>query len=92
MILVTGGTGLVGSHLLYDLIVSGLTVRALKRPGSNTAATLRTFSYYSDTAADLFSKIEWVDGDVLDFASLEDAMEGVGQVYHAAAVVCFFSK
>ena len=33
MIFVTGGTGMVGSHLLYDLVCKGEKVRAVRRPG-----------------------------------------------------------
>ena len=32
-------------------------------------------------------KIEWVEGDLLDVFALEDAMKGISQVYHCAAVV-----
>jgi dihydroflavonol-4-reductase len=89
MILVTGGTGLVGSHLLYDLIRKGASVRALKRPGSSLAAVLRTFSYYCSNPEDLCARIDWVEGDICDIASVEDALEGVDLVYHVAAVVSF---
>lgn len=87
MILVTGGTGLLGSHLLYDLVKSGKQVRAIKRSGSDLSATRKVFAYYSNT--DLFSKIEWVDGDVLDVFSLLAAMDDVDHVYHCAAMVSF---
>jgi len=86
---VTGGTGLVGSHLLYDLVKGGAPVRALKRTGSDVDAVLRTFSLYSPEAAELVKSIEWVEGDILDMASLEDALEGVSEVYHCAAIVSF---
>jgi nucleoside-diphosphate-sugar epimerase len=89
MILVTGGTGLVGSHLLYDLLQKGLAVRALKRAGSPIHTVLRTFSFYCSNPEELCSRIEWVEGDICDMASVEDALEGVDTVYHAAAVVSF---
>ncbi len=89
MILVTGGTGLVGSHLLYDLLKTGNRVRALKRASSDVLSVAKTISYYSDHAQDLLNQIEWVDGDILDMASLEDALEGIKQVYHCAAIVSF---
>lgn len=92
MILVTGGTGLLGSHLLYDLVKSGKRVRALKRSNSNIADVQRTFSYYINNSDELFSEIEWVDGNVLDIFSLLDAMEGVDEVYHCAAIVSFSQK
>ncbi len=92
MILVTGGTGLVGSHLLYDLAKKGLPVRALKRAGSFPASVLRTFSFYCVNPDELFSRIEWVEGDIRDMASIEDALEGVDKVYHCAAIVSFNPK
>jgi len=89
MILVTGGTGLVGSRLLFDLTSRGEKVRALKRPDSNLDAVRRVFSYYSDRPGDLFYKIEWVNADILNIDSLLEAMHNVKQVYHAAAWVSF---
>jgi dihydroflavonol-4-reductase len=92
MILVTGGTGLVGSHLLYDLVQKGEPVRAMKREKSNTSQVLKTFSYYCSNPDELFARIEWVNGDINDPASLEDALEGVNKVYHSAAIVSFVPK
>jgi nucleoside-diphosphate-sugar epimerase len=91
MILVTGGTGLLGSHLLYRLTSCGKNVRALKRKSSNTEFTRNIFSVYSDDFDDLFSKIEWFDGDITDIFSLEEAFNGIDYVYHCAAVVSFDS-
>ena len=87
MILVTGGTGLAGSHLLYVLLEKGLPVRALHRKESNREEVKKILAYYSDKAEDLFSKIEWAEGDLLDTHSLEEAMNNVSDVYHCAAIV-----
>jgi len=92
MILITGGTGLVGSHLLYELVKKKHKVRAFKRPTSKTENVLKTFRYYSDNPEELFSKIEWVEGDVSDMTFLEDAMQGVSKVYHCAGMVSFDSR
>ena len=89
MILVTGGTGLVGSHLLFQLAKSGNKVRALKRENSSTELVNKIFGYYSDVPDSLLSSIEWVNGDISDIYSLYDAMDGVDKVYHAAAIVSF---
>jgi len=86
MILVTGATGLVGSHLLVELIKQGKRIRALKREGSDISLVEKLFSYYNIPFPD---KSIWVEGDVTDYFSLLDAMEGVEQVYHCAAIVSF---
>ncbi len=87
MILVTGGTGLVGSQLLFDIVKSGNRVRALKRPDSSLQIPRRLFSSQDD-----FNRIEWVDGDVNDLFSIEAAMEGIETVYHSAAYISFNSN
>jgi len=89
MILVTGGTGLVGSHLLYRLAQGNTPVRAIKRSASNTELVKKLFLYYSPDGENLFNKIQWVEGDVTDIFTIEDALEGVEKVYHCAALVSF---
>ncbi len=89
MILVTGGTGLVGAHLLYLLTQKEEKVRALRRATSSISQTEKTFSFYTSRPDKLFSKIEWVEGDILDIDSLLQAMDGIEKVYHTAAMVSF---
>ncbi len=89
MIFVTGSTGLVGSHLLYELLVKGRKVRALKREGSSLDGVRKVFGYYSDEPDQLFSKIDWVDADILDSEKMEEYLDGINEVYHTAAVVSF---
>jgi len=89
MIFITGGTGLVGSHVLFNLLDSGEKVRALKRHSSNLKLVLKIFSYYSDRAEELFQKIEWVEGDILDYHSMEELLVDVTDIYHCAAMVSF---
>lgn len=89
MIFVTGGTGLIGSHLLFELAKKEVKIKALKRKTSDIGKTLKTFSYYTKNPEQLFEKIEWVNGDVLDYFSLEELLKGVDEIYHCAATVSF---
>jgi dihydroflavonol-4-reductase len=89
MILVTGGTGLLGSHLLLELVREHEEVVAIKRPRSDLEEVRRVFSYWSGEAAELFRLIDWVDIDLMNYAEVERAMIDVDQVYHCAALVSF---
>ncbi|TLX70940.1 NAD-dependent epimerase/dehydratase family protein [Labilibacter sediminis] len=89
MILVTGGTGLVGAHLLYHLLLKGENVSALKRINSDVSKTRFVFEFYGEEALKLFDKIEWLTGDLLDYDSLEDAVSHAEVVYHTGALVSF---
>lgn len=75
MILVTGASGLVGSHLLQKLIREGHKVKALYR--TEPPEIIGT------------DGVEWVKGDILDVVALEESLQHVEQVYHCAAVVSF---
>ena len=86
MILLTGGTGLVGSQLLFDLASSGKKVRAIYRKESKMNVVDRLF--YSFPA--FKENIEWFESDVTDQFSLEEALEGIDTVYHAAAFISFY--
>lgn len=89
MELITGGTGIVGSHLLAELTAAGKQVRAFVRKDSDRSIVERVFRHYHSDADTLLARIEWVEGDLMDMAALEDAMQGITQVYHAAALVSF---
>src|SRR5699024_2062493 len=81
MVLVTGGTGFLGAHLLDQLVQAGEQVRCLYRT--------KPFKYVPQ---DIIKQIEWVQGDLLDTVSLDKAMQGVRQVYHCAGKVSFQPK
>lgn len=87
MIFVTGGTGLVGSHLLLNLAQKGKKFIALKRATSSLTICKNVFSHYN--ADDLFAQISWIDGDINNIPSLESGMQNCDLVLHCAAVVSF---
>ena len=80
MILVTGGTGLVGAHLLYQLSLENDIIRAIYRKNSNLAAVKNVFSYFSEDFENLFKKIEWVEADITDVVTLEKAFKNITEV------------
>jgi len=92
MILVTGGTGLVGAHLLYYLSQKHNTIRATKRASSDIQPVLEVFKGYSPNAESLFEKIEWVTANITEIPALTDAFKDITQVYHCAAYVSFDPK
>ena len=72
MVLVTGGSGHIGTHLVPALLAQGRRVRALVH---RNAGTLERHD------------VQLVQGDVRDPASLAKAMEGVEVVHHLAAKI-----
>jgi dihydroflavonol-4-reductase len=81
MILITGATGFLGSELVHRLTTDGNQVRALRREHSKIPVLLQNNP-----------NIEWCITDILDLGTLEDAFEGITQVYHCAAFVSFNPK
>jgi dihydroflavonol-4-reductase len=75
MILVTGGSGLVGQELITQLLAKGEKVMAI---------------YNKTPLADFNSgALQQVHGDILDVTGLDEIMQGITQVYHCAAIVTF---
>ena len=90
MILVTGATGLVGSHLLLQLLKNGEEVRALYRNQENIQKTKAFFNWKNQS--DLFEKINWIHGCITDVPSLEEVFKNTDYVYHCAALISFDPK
>ena len=79
-ILVTGITGLLGSYLAKEF--SGLgELHGLKRKSSSLSLL-----------GDLADRIIWHEGDINDYASLEDAFEGMDMIIHAAGFISYDPK
>jgi dihydroflavonol-4-reductase len=70
---VTGGSGFIGSALILELLKRGQTIRALVRSREHPG-----------NLAGL--DVELVQGDLLDFDSLNRAVQGCDHAYHLAAV------
>jgi nucleoside-diphosphate-sugar epimerase len=88
MILVTGGTGLVGSHLLYHLTLKNDEIRAIYRTLESLEKVKKVFSFYSNSN-ELFSKIDWVQADITDVPAMIPTFKDVKQIYHCAALISF---
>jgi len=92
MILVTGGTGLLGSHLLLELVRKHEEVVAVKRPSSKLEEVKKVFTRHSSEGLELFRLIDWVDIDLEEGMDVERALIDVDQVYHCAAQVSFHPR
>ncbi|MBC7524395.1 MAG: NAD-dependent epimerase/dehydratase family protein [Flavobacterium sp.] len=87
MILVTGGTGLVGAHLLLHLSKNEDSICAIYRNENHIEKTKSLFTTLDSLIH--FSKINWIKADILDVPSLENAFENIDFVYHCAAKISF---
>jgi len=89
MILVTGGTGLVGAHLLFHLLNENQPIRAIYRSEKKFDTVKRIFGYYTNNVDALFDTIEWVKADLNNIPQLTEAFKDITHVYHCAAFVSF---
>ncbi len=79
--LLTGCNGLLGGHIARLLLKKGEKVLALKRKSSDLSFV-----------ADIQGAIEWIEGDILDYLMLEEAVHQADMVIHAAGLVSFQAK
>ncbi|MGZ5496460.1 MAG: SDR family oxidoreductase [Candidatus Aminicenantales bacterium] len=74
--LVTGGAGFIGSHIAETLVKRGDEVRVLDDLSTGKKENL----------AGIAGQIEFIQGDIRDLATCRRAVEGVGTVFHEAAL------
>ena len=91
MNLVTGATGLLGSHVLIELAKRDKPIRAAYRSDAKKAAVEQLFHFYlKENASKKWQQIEWVRADLRDIDELKSIVQGSTTIYHCAALVSFF--
>jgi nucleoside-diphosphate-sugar epimerase len=75
-VLVTGGAGFIGSHLVEALVREGRAVRVVDNLATGHRSNL----------AHLEGAFEWLEGDLADFETCRAAVEGVTDILHQAAI------
>jgi dihydroflavonol-4-reductase len=81
MVFLTGGNGLLGSYIARVLLSHNYAIRGLRRKNSDMSLV-----------ADIYDKIEWVEGDIIDVQFLDKSLQGTDTVIHAAARIAFSKK
>src|SRR3989338_3191056 len=78
IILVTGGAGFIGSHLVEELVKKGHKVHVFD---SLVKGKLSSIQYLIDEG-----KVEFIEGDIRNKDAVDEAMKGVDYVFHTAGI------
>jgi NAD dependent epimerase/dehydratase len=81
-VLVTGADGFIGSHLVENLVSSGISVRAFCYYNS-----LNSIGWLSDLPKKILDSVEIIHGDIRDFDRVDSAVNGCNAVIHLAALI-----
>ena len=93
MVLITGGTGILGMRMVYDLLLKGEEVRIFSREAADKAMFSKVLTFYHNENIDsLIEKLSWAEGDIMDMNSIQEAVKDCQHVIHAAATVSFHSS
>lgn len=94
MILVTGATGLLGGHLIAQVLKQHNNIIATKRKNSNINITKNILSYYFDNVDAVFKKIIWTEPDFFNPLDIEEILNNyqIKEIYHCAGLVSFNDK
>lgn len=80
--LVTGADGFIGSHLTEALVKQGYKVKAFSHYNS-----FNTWGWLDTLPSDIMDHVEVFTGDIRDPNGVKEAMKGVEEVFHLAALI-----
>ncbi len=86
-ILVTGASGLIGSHIVLELLKQGYVVRALSRNTNKASTYLQRLLKHYDFDEKLSSGIRWIEGDLRDISRYDEYLNSIETVFHCAGIV-----
>lgn len=87
--LVTGASGILGSHVVAELVKQGETVVACCQKSSSLIPIQKVFASHFSDGESKFKALEWRELDITNLLSIEQALEGIDKVYHCAGLVSF---
>jgi nucleoside-diphosphate-sugar epimerase len=90
--LVTGASGLLGSHVMRQLMLQGHSVIGLSQSENSASKAKLAFEVYNKEELNLYNQIAWKHGDINDTTFLYDILAEVDWVFHCAAIVSFEEK
>ena len=76
VVVVTGGAGFIGSHIVEALVAEGRRVRVVDNLSTG----------YRENLASVEGRFDWLEGDLADFAFAKRAADGAEYVFHEAAI------
>jgi dihydroflavonol-4-reductase len=90
--LVTGASGLLGTHILFELTKNEQSCLAVYRSERKLKTVEQVFRFYGkEKFEELWQKIIWIKGDLTSLSFLDELFqEEFTEVYHASAMVSFF--
>lgn len=88
-VFVTGGTGLLGAHLLFHLSCTDSRIKAIRRKHSNLENVKKVFSYYTKDVEEHFSRIHWLEGDLLNKEFIDSSTVEADVIFHLAAFISY---
>ena len=91
MILITGGTGFLGSNILFSLAKEKKII-SLYRSQSKVNLVKKFFERKSTKGKKFFKNIIWKKCDILNFSELDEVFNQVNYVIHCAGLVSFSSS
>ncbi|MDZ4751317.1 MAG: NAD-dependent epimerase/dehydratase family protein [Flavobacteriales bacterium] len=92
MNLVTGASGLLGHHVVLELLVRGEKIRALNRSAEDGLMVRKLARFYGIDHRIEWSNLQWFECDIMDITRLNESMDGIERVFHCAAVVSYHKK
>lgn len=89
---VTGATGLLGAHLVYEILRHEEKVKVFHRRTSSGELMQKIFGYYSDQPETLMQRIDWHEGELTNPSDVQGFLDESDQLFHCAGVVSFLGN